>query len=207
MLTLSQWKQMQTCLPPLKDPHNSFTNWLNNKSYYNRTISLLSQRMKEAEIQGLLWWDLMQQIQSIRWSIEENQIRPVKDLLPSMFYCCWTKVLFKVSLYGWRLRTLDGGNSQTKMRHNCCMNTIHSNLTETNFKCKLWYIFNSIIGHFLDLTSLDRGQAWRHLVEAWELGWLPYKEFHRRPPLRPSTWSVRSGLHRAPGFFLINIES
>ena len=119
-----------------------------------------------------------------------------------MFYCCWTKVLFKVSLYGWRLWTLDGGNSQTKMRHNCCMNTIHSNLTETNFTYKLWYIFNSIIGHFLDLTSLDRGQAWRHLVEAWELGWLPYKEFHRRPPLRPSTWSVRSGLHRAPGFFL-----
>ena len=60
---------MQTFLPPLKDPHNSFTNWLNIKSYYNWTISLLSQRMKEAEIQGLLWWDLMQQIQSIRWSI------------------------------------------------------------------------------------------------------------------------------------------
>ena len=77
MLTLSQWKQMQTCLPPLKDPHNSFTNWLNNKSYYNRTISLLSQRMKEVQIQGLLWWDLMQQIQSIRWSIEENKILPV----------------------------------------------------------------------------------------------------------------------------------
>ena len=69
MLTLSQWKQMQTFLPPVKDPHNSFTNWLNIKSYYNWTISLLSQRMKEAEIQGLLWWDLMQQIQSIRWSI------------------------------------------------------------------------------------------------------------------------------------------
>ena len=120
-----------------KDLHNSVTNWLNIKSYYNWTISLLSQRMKEAEIQGLLWWDLMQQIQSIRWSIEENQIRPVKDLLPSMFYCCWTKVLFKVSLYGWRLRTLDGGNSQTKMRHNCCMNTIHSNMTETNFNYKL----------------------------------------------------------------------
>ena len=69
MLTLSQWKQMQTFLPPVKDPYNSFTNWLNIKSYYNWTISLLSQRMKEAEIQGLLWWDLMQQIQSIRWSI------------------------------------------------------------------------------------------------------------------------------------------
>ena len=69
MLTLSQWKQMQTFLPPVKDPHNSFTNWLNIKSYYNWTISLLSQRMKEVEIQGLLWWDLMQQIQSIRWSI------------------------------------------------------------------------------------------------------------------------------------------
>ena len=77
MLTLSQWKQMQTFLPPVKDPHNSFTNWLNIKSYYNWTISLLSQRMKEVEIQGLLWWDLMQQIQSIRWSIEENKIRPV----------------------------------------------------------------------------------------------------------------------------------
>ena len=60
---------MQTFLPPVKDPHNSFTNWFNIKSYYNWTISLLSQRMKEVEIQGLLWWDLMQQIQSIRWSI------------------------------------------------------------------------------------------------------------------------------------------